>query len=78
MSSILILVHLLPPSPHGRKSPGKLSAKHVSDYIVKFIKTNEVLVSQTGTSVQRHLDGIWTASGKAFNPICLLWGPRGV
>ncbi|XP_032365767.1 uncharacterized protein LOC116683406, partial [Etheostoma spectabile] len=38
MSSILVLVHLLPPSPHGRKRPGKLSAKQASDHLVKFIK----------------------------------------
>ncbi|XP_030576815.1 uncharacterized protein LOC115773972 [Archocentrus centrarchus] len=50
MSSILILVHLLPPSPHGRKRPGKLSARQASEHLVKFIKT--------GTSLQGHLDGI--------------------
>ncbi|KAM6948045.1 uncharacterized protein PEZ65_001577 [Lycodopsis pacificus] len=37
MSSILVLVHLLPPSPHGRKRPGKLSARQASDRLVKFI-----------------------------------------
>ncbi|KAJ8364593.1 hypothetical protein SKAU_G00134240 [Synaphobranchus kaupii] len=50
MSSVLVLVHLLPPSPQGRKRPGKLSARQASDHLVKFIKT--------GTSVQGHLDGI--------------------
>ncbi|XP_056291528.1 uncharacterized protein LOC130207105 isoform X1 [Pseudoliparis swirei] len=50
MSSILILVHLLPPSPQGRKRPGKLSARQASEYLVKFI--------ETGTSIQGHLDGI--------------------
>ncbi|KAK9538043.1 hypothetical protein VZT92_005604 [Zoarces viviparus] len=50
MSSILVLVHLLPPSPHGRKRPGKLSARQASDRLVKFIKT--------GTSIQGHLDDI--------------------
>ncbi|XP_014832119.1 PREDICTED: uncharacterized protein LOC106910072 isoform X2 [Poecilia mexicana] len=50
MSSILILVHLLPPSPHGRKRPGKLSARQASEHLVKFVKT--------GTSIQGHLDGI--------------------
>nr|XP_014265835.2 uncharacterized protein LOC106675528 [Maylandia zebra] len=50
MSSILILVHLLPPSPHGRKRPGKLSARQACDHLVKFVKT--------GTSIQGHLDGI--------------------
>lgn len=38
MSSILILVHLLPPSPHGRKRPGKLSARQACDHLVKFVK----------------------------------------
>ncbi|CAB1438806.1 unnamed protein product, partial [Pleuronectes platessa] len=50
MSSILILVHLLPPSPHGCKRPGKLSARQASENLVKFIKT--------GTSIQGHLDAI--------------------
>ncbi|KAK9528105.1 hypothetical protein VZT92_014598 [Zoarces viviparus] len=31
MSSILVLGHLLPPSPHGRKRSGKLSARQASD-----------------------------------------------
>ncbi|XP_014831160.1 PREDICTED: uncharacterized protein LOC106909322 [Poecilia mexicana] len=47
MSSILILVHLLPPSPH---RPGKLSTRQASEHLVKFVKT--------GTSIQGHLDGI--------------------
>lgn len=38
MSSILILLHLLPPSPQGHKIPGKLSARQASDHLVKFIK----------------------------------------
>lgn len=38
ISAILVLVHLLPPSPHGRKRPGKLSAREASDHLVKFIK----------------------------------------
>ncbi|XP_037312876.2 uncharacterized protein LOC119200255 isoform X2 [Pungitius pungitius] len=50
MSSILILVHLLPPSPNGRKRPGKLSARQASNHLVKFLKT--------GTSIQGHLDSI--------------------
>ncbi|KAM9419159.1 uncharacterized protein ACWYII_022451 [Salvelinus alpinus] len=50
MSSILVLVHLLPPSPHGRKRPGKISARHTSYHIVKFIKT--------GTSIQGHLESV--------------------
>ncbi|KAM4529025.1 uncharacterized protein V3H82_027257 isoform 1-T1 [Fundulus diaphanus] len=51
MSSILLLIHLMPPSPHGRnKRPGKLSARQAIDHLVKFIKT--------GTSVEGHLDSI--------------------
>ena len=38
ISAILVLVHLLPPSPHGGKRPGKLSAREASDHLVKFIK----------------------------------------
>ncbi|XP_070709100.1 uncharacterized protein [Pempheris klunzingeri] len=49
MSSLLILIHLLPPSPHGRKRP-KLSAGRASDQLVKFI--------ETGISIQGHLDSI--------------------
>ncbi|KAK7912802.1 hypothetical protein WMY93_013013 [Mugilogobius chulae] len=50
MSSILILVHLLPPPPHGRKRPGKLSARPACNHLVRFLKT--------GTSIQDHLDSI--------------------
>ncbi len=38
MSSILVLVHLLPPSSQGRKRPGKISARQACDCLVKFIK----------------------------------------
>ena len=39
MSSILLLIHLMPPSPQGRnKRPGKLSARQAIDHLVKFIK----------------------------------------
>ncbi|CAL8300557.1 unnamed protein product [Boreogadus saida] len=51
MSSILLLIHLMPPSPHGRnKRPEKLSARQAIDHLVKFIKT--------GTSIEGHLDSI--------------------
>ncbi|XP_041802086.1 uncharacterized protein LOC121612955 [Chelmon rostratus] len=51
MTSVLLLIHLMPPSPDGRnKRPGKLSARQAIDHLVKFIKT--------GTSVQGHLDSI--------------------
>ncbi|XP_060934048.1 uncharacterized protein LOC133010474 [Limanda limanda] len=50
MSSMLLLVHLLPPSSQGRKRPGKISARQACDSLVKFIKI--------GTSIQGHLDNI--------------------
>ncbi|KAI9531995.1 hypothetical protein NQZ68_036357 [Dissostichus eleginoides] len=50
MSSMMVLVHLLPPSTQGRKRPGKLSARQASEHLVKFLKT--------GTSIQGHLDSI--------------------
>ncbi|KAK3560730.1 hypothetical protein QTP86_016411 [Hemibagrus guttatus] len=43
MSSILKLVHLLPPSSQGRKRPGKISARQACDRLVKFIKFMEPL-----------------------------------
>ncbi|KAK7896384.1 hypothetical protein WMY93_021709 [Mugilogobius chulae] len=48
ISSILLLIHLLPP-PHGHKRPG-LSARQACDHLVKFL--------QTGTSIQDHLDSV--------------------
>lgn len=38
MSSILVLVHLLPPSSQCRKRLGKISARQACDRLVKFIK----------------------------------------
>ncbi|KAK7909765.1 hypothetical protein WMY93_014449 [Mugilogobius chulae] len=49
ISSVLLLIHLLPP-PHGHKRSGKLSARQACDHLVKFL--------QTGTSIQDHLDSI--------------------
>ncbi|XP_050960675.1 uncharacterized protein LOC127161944 [Labeo rohita] len=64
MSSILMLVHLLPPSSQGRKRPGKISARQACDRLVKFIKT--------GTSIQGHLDSI----GERLQPYLLAVGPK--
>ncbi|XP_052426408.1 uncharacterized protein LOC127968947 [Carassius gibelio] len=64
MSSILMLVHLLPPSSQGRKRPGKISAKQACDHLVKFIKT--------GNSIQGHLDSI----GERLQPYLLAVGPN--
>ncbi|XP_065150383.1 uncharacterized protein [Paramisgurnus dabryanus] len=63
MSSILMLVHLLPLSSQGRKRPGKISARQACDRLVKFIKA--------GTSIQGHLDGI----GESLQPYLLAVGP---
>ena len=38
MSSILLLLHLMPPSPGRNKRPGKLSARQATDHLVKFMK----------------------------------------
>ncbi|XP_059365065.1 uncharacterized protein LOC132100987 [Carassius carassius] len=64
MSSILMLVHLLPPSSQGRKRPAKISAKQASDRLVKFIKTDN--------SIQGHLDSI----GERLQPYLLAVGPN--
>ncbi|XP_052456531.1 uncharacterized protein LOC128015910 [Carassius gibelio] len=64
MSSILMLVHLLPPSSQGRKRPGKISAKQACDRLVKFIKTSN--------SIQGHLDSI----GERLQPYQLAVGPN--
>ncbi|XP_063735842.1 uncharacterized protein LOC134862083 isoform X3 [Eleginops maclovinus] len=63
MSTIILLLHLLPPSAQGRKRPGKISASHAVDHLIKFQKT--------GTSVQQHLDTISQSS----QPYLLAQGP---
>ncbi|XP_051572165.1 uncharacterized protein LOC127451472 [Myxocyprinus asiaticus] len=45
MSSILMLVHLLPPSSQCCKRPGKISARQACDCLVKFIKV-KLLIKQ--------------------------------
>ncbi|XP_043085446.1 uncharacterized protein LOC122332212 [Puntigrus tetrazona] len=50
LASILLLLHLIPPSPQGRKRPGKMSASQAEKHIVIFKKT--------GTNMQEHLDSI--------------------
>ncbi|CAL9706546.1 unnamed protein product [Knipowitschia caucasica] len=64
MSSILLLVHLLPPSSQGRKRPGKISARQACDHLVKFIKI--------GTSIQGHLDNI----SESLQPYLLAVGAK--
>uniref|UniRef100_A0AAV2JVL3 Uncharacterized protein n=1 Tax=Knipowitschia caucasica TaxID=637954 RepID=A0AAV2JVL3_KNICA len=50
LSSLLLLVYLLPPTSQGRRKPGRLSATHAIEHLVRFLKT--------GNSVQGHLDAI--------------------
>ncbi|XP_035766777.1 uncharacterized protein LOC102790481 [Neolamprologus brichardi] len=54
LSTILLLLHLLPPSAQGRKRPGKMSASQAVNNLIKFPKA--------GTSVQQHLDNITRSS----------------
>lgn len=63
MSTILLLLHLLPPSAQGRKRPGKMSASQAVEHLIKFIKA--------GTSVQQHLNNISQSS----QPYLLAQGP---
>ncbi|XP_039868606.1 uncharacterized protein LOC120721984 isoform X1 [Simochromis diagramma] len=54
LSTILLLLHLLPPSAQGRKRPGKMSASQAVNNLIKFPKA--------GTSVQQHLGNITRSS----------------
>lgn len=54
LSTILLLLHLLPPSAQGQKRPGKMSASQAVNNLIKFPKA--------GTSVQQHLDNITRSS----------------
>ncbi|XP_061092563.1 uncharacterized protein LOC133124964 [Conger conger] len=53
LSSVLLLLHLIPPSAQGRKRPGKVSASQAEKHPVVFKKT--------GTSIQGYLDAITTS-----------------
>ncbi|KAM8729083.1 uncharacterized protein AB9X84_026424 [Acanthopagrus schlegelii] len=50
LSSIILLLHLIPPSAQGRKRPGKVSASQAEKHLVVFKKS--------GTSIQEHVDAI--------------------
>ncbi|XP_060899899.1 uncharacterized protein LOC132978659 [Labrus mixtus] len=50
LSSIILLLHLIPPSAQGRKRPGKVSASQAEKHLVVFKKS--------GTSLQEHVDAI--------------------
>ncbi|KAF7229743.1 transcript variant X1 [Nothobranchius furzeri] len=53
LSSILLLLHLIPPSAQGRKRPGKVSASQAEKHLVVF---------KMGTNIQEHLDSITTST----------------
>ncbi|XP_051726505.1 uncharacterized protein LOC127499874 isoform X2 [Ctenopharyngodon idella] len=63
-SSILLLLHLIPPSAQGRKRPGKVSASQAEKHLVVFKKS--------GTNIEEHLRDI-TASAQ---PYLLAVGPQ--
>ncbi|XP_045559987.1 uncharacterized protein [Salmo salar] len=50
LSSILLLLHLIPTSSQGHKRPGKMFASQAEQHLVIFQKA--------GTSIQEHLDAI--------------------
>ncbi|KAM4578246.1 uncharacterized protein V3H82_007716 [Fundulus diaphanus] len=50
LSSIILLLHLIPPSAQGRRRPGKVSAAQAEKQLVVFKKS--------GTSIQEHVDAI--------------------
>ncbi|XP_059214608.1 uncharacterized protein LOC131992914 [Centropristis striata] len=52
LSSILLLLHLIPPSAQGRKRPGKVLASQAEKHLVVF--------KRTGTNIQEHIDAITT------------------
>lgn len=54
LASILLLLHLVPPTAQGRKKPGKMSASKAEKHLVVFKKS--------GTSIEDHLDTITTST----------------
>lgn len=64
LASILLLLHLIPPSAQGRKRPGKVSASQAEKHLVVFKKT--------GTNIQEHLDSITTST----QPYLLAFGRK--
>ncbi|XP_055081790.1 uncharacterized protein LOC117380688 [Periophthalmus magnuspinnatus] len=57
ISSILLLLHLVPPTAQGRKKPGKMSASRAEKHLVVFKKS--------GTSIEEHLNTI-TSSAQTY------------
>ncbi|XP_039520696.1 uncharacterized protein LOC120474475 isoform X3 [Pimephales promelas] len=64
LSSIILLLHLIPPPAQGRKRPGKVSASQAEKHLVVFKKS--------GTNIEEHLRNI-TASAQ---PYLLAVGPQ--
>ncbi|KAJ8366473.1 hypothetical protein AAFF_G00353530, partial [Aldrovandia affinis] len=64
LSSVFLLLHLIPPSAQGWRKPGKVSASQAEKHLVVFKKS--------GTSIQEHLDAITTSS----QPYLLAVGAR--
>ncbi|XP_034566405.1 uncharacterized protein LOC117831709 [Notolabrus celidotus] len=54
LSSIILLLHLIPPSAQGRKRPGKVSPTQAEKHLVVFKKN--------GTSLQEHVDAIQSST----------------
>ncbi|KAL7825230.1 hypothetical protein AOLI_G00324370 [Acnodon oligacanthus] len=52
LSSLILLLHLLPPSAQGRKKPGKMSVTQATGYLVVFRK---VIIFQQDKDLESHL-----------------------
>ncbi|KAM9435778.1 uncharacterized protein Hap1MRO34_008942 [Clarias gariepinus] len=64
LSSIILLLHLIPPSAQGRKRPGKVSASQAEKHLVVFKKS--------GTNIEEHLREITAVA----QPYLLAVGPQ--
>lgn len=64
LASVLLLLHLIPPSAQGQKRPGKVSASQAENHLVVFKKS--------GTNIEEHLQDI---SANA-QPYLLAVGPQ--
>lgn len=63
LASVLLLLHLIPPTAQGRKRPGKVSASQAQKHLVVFEKP--------GTTLQQHLSRLAPSS----QPYLLALGP---
>ncbi|KAI2646225.1 hypothetical protein H4Q32_029272 [Labeo rohita] len=62
--SIILLLHLIPPSAQGRKRPGKVSASQAEEYLVVYKKS--------GTNIEEHPQEISAVA----QPCLLAVGPQ--